>query len=563
MNKNNQLVKQQSLAPILAKQERLLAIEEKILISFEERIIKNIALEFQDFFIKIISTYYPLSESLIDKYENKLIWNLSDKKNNFGLSKNYSIQWSVKSIEKYKDKWNWNTLSANSLIPWSIELIERYKDKWNWHVLSQNTNLPWTSNLIKQYKDKWIPNKLSRNESLPWSVELIELYRTDVKFNDSHTYVAYEWDWKYGLSSNKSLPWSTEFVKKYKDKWDWTRLMSGYSFPCKREWLIHCPTMDLMDASKAYKNSKYFVWTQKEIEEVWGWQDSSCRSLPWTMELIEKHEDSWNWFDLSKNRSLPWTLELIEKYEDKWYWRFLSANPSLPWSVELIEKYKDKWEDSQSEILGIQQEIRAIENQKEKWAWLGLSKKKQKLNELTRKIEEVKNDWHGKNWSGLSANPSLPWSIELIEKYKNKWSWYELSENPSLPWSIELIEKFAGMTGKDYLEKNPNTTLSIEFIENSHIGRGNWSWSKLSSNKFLPWSIDLIIKFQDKWDYKELFKNPSFPLSIGIIEQFKDKWDWDEFSNNDSIYEKAFRPYLTDKLIDEIMQKIIEKESVK
>ena len=35
------------------------------------------------------------------------------------------------------------------------------------------------------------------------------------------------------------------------------------------------------------------------------------------------------------------------------------------------------------------------------------------------------------NWRDLSENKALPWSLELIEKFEDKWSWYRLSD---IPW---------------------------------------------------------------------------------------------------------------------------------
>jgi hypothetical protein len=47
---------------------------------------------------------------------------------------------------------------------------------------------------------------------------------------------------------------------------------------------------------------------------------STSYNLPWSMPLIEKYEDRWDWFSLSSNRNLPWSESLIEKYEDRWDW---------------------------------------------------------------------------------------------------------------------------------------------------------------------------------------------------------------------------------------------------
>jgi hypothetical protein len=71
---------------------------------------------------------------------------------------------------------------------------------------------------------------------------------------------------------------------------------------------------------------------------------SGNEALPWSLELIERYEDRWDWLVLSGNEALPWSLELIERYKDRWYWRRLSENEALPWSLELIERYEDRWD---------------------------------------------------------------------------------------------------------------------------------------------------------------------------------------------------------------------------
>jgi hypothetical protein len=83
------------------------------------------------------------------------------------------------------------------------------------------------------------------------------------------------------------------------------------------------------------------IETDKGIEFL-----CSFENINWSVELIEKYKDQWDWFYLSRNTSLPWSIELFEKYKDQWHWHwfYLSRNTSLPWSIELIEKYKDQWD---------------------------------------------------------------------------------------------------------------------------------------------------------------------------------------------------------------------------
>jgi len=42
------------------------------------------------------------------------------------------------------------------------------------------------------------------------------------------------------------------------------------------------------------------------------------------------------------------------------------------------------------------------------------------------------------------ADPALPWTLELIERFDAGWDWEALSDNAALPWSLDLLERFAG-----------------------------------------------------------------------------------------------------------------------
>lgn len=53
-------------------------------------------------------------------------------------------------------------------------------------------------------------------------------------------------------------------------------------------------------------------------------------------------------------------------------------------------------------------------------------------------IERFEDKWDYND--SLPKNEAIPWSIELISKYKNKWGWDLFSSNKSLPWSIELFD---------------------------------------------------------------------------------------------------------------------------
>ena len=77
--------------------------------------------------------------------------------------------------------------------------------------------------------------------------------------------------------------------------------------------------------------------------------------------------------------------------------------------------------------------------------------------------------WSGKSiYKGLSASKVLPWTIELIEKFKDYWNWSKLSANQYLPWSLTLIEKCLKSKGPIY--------FIDEYYDES------WRWDVLAFN---------------------------------------------------------------------------------
>ena len=80
------------------------------------------------------------------------------------------------------------------------------------------------------------------------------------------------------------------------------------------------------------------IETDKGIEFL-----CSFENINWSVELIEKYKDQWDWFYLSRNTSLPWSIELFEKYKDQWDWDWggLSWNESIHWpklSINMVDE---------------------------------------------------------------------------------------------------------------------------------------------------------------------------------------------------------------------------------
>jgi hypothetical protein len=95
-----------------------------------------------------ISSDYPLTEGMLEKYADKLDW-----KEVIG---NRDIHWNVPMLEKFKKRIDWHKFSqyANEDIL-TPSAIEAFKEQWDWDELSENSSLPLTEELLMTYADRW------------------------------------------------------------------------------------------------------------------------------------------------------------------------------------------------------------------------------------------------------------------------------------------------------------------------------------------------------------------------------------------------------------------------
>ena len=217
-----------------------------------------------NYFIDLISSYYPLDENTIDKYKGILKW----KK----ISSNESIQWSDSLLEKYIKYLNWDKVSSNKAILWDNELIRKYSNYLNWNALLFNKNINLTEEFIESnlHKFSWV--SLSSSKLIPWSENLIE------KHKDS-------WLWAL-LCQNAGIPWSENIIEKYSD-----RLIWGFT----QEEL-----MEAYHEKKVIKNTPPFYVSRFGSS---GTADIN-RHIPWTESLLNKYKGKNWWWSWSINETV-------------------------------------------------------------------------------------------------------------------------------------------------------------------------------------------------------------------------------------------------------------------
>ena len=182
---------------------------------------------------------------------------------------------------------------------------------------------------------------------------------------------------------------------------------------------------------------------------------------------------------------------------------------------------------------------------------------------------------HLLDWKSVSKNREIKWDNRLLEKFKGNLIWkggLTLSANPSLPWSVELVKthiikhwEWDDLMWQEKVFSDPALlalclpewhTNARQYLKNSNRSKSDlgmykyfqhtkWSedaiewapevventgdklhWDLFSGITGFPWTAEFIEKHQDKLDWHRLSWNGGLPWSLEFIKQFEAKWDW-------------------------------------
>lgn len=361
------------------------------------------------------------------------------------------------------------------------EWIEQHHIHVDWTKLSANTNLLWNEEFLYRHAERWHIEQLSQNPSLPWSYEFIKKYPKPF-------YVP-------GISYNKGLPWSHELIDAFRIKWDYNRLIQNEGISWTNEML---EDFDLIGKNLHYVNGKD-LWTHDFIDKIASRADWTClgynRHIHWNPETIERYHNYLNkteerrggfassaWTGISSNSNVPWSIDFIERHRTKplyrprgLHWKEISKNTSLPWNDQpLLERY-DKQLD---------------------WKYIGLNSGVHLTEEQFDRYQDRFPWWAGSfSIESIAANPSLPWSVDLIRRYQDKWQWWFVSRNDGIKWDEALIHEFKDQIRFEQLTLNPSAPWSLSFlIEHQEVIARSWT-SMLPEFKSYIWTLlfkDLI-----------------------------------------------------------------------
>lgn len=440
-----------------------------------------------------IALSHALDEELVRKFADVWEWD--------SLSNSTSVCWSVDLIKQFEERWEWHGLSRNETLPWSAELIAAFAERWDWCALSGNHGIPWTSDLIAQYQEQWDWDELSENTAVPYNEALLQ------RFAD-------RWAW-YILSDNAAIRPTPELIERFRAHWAWRALSNNSA--------LHM-SVELIEL----------------FEDCWDWDQLTARDdMTWSVTLIDRYAAKLHWRWLSQREDLPWSIALIERFRDRWDWQSLAANEGLPWTTELLDAYFDRW---------------VIEAPEYGTGGLAGNKACPWTLELIEQLQ------HRFNWKHLSANAALPWSIELIDRYHDRWAWSKLSRNTGLPWSSTLIERYQDQWDWGGHERGLSCNEAVPWtVEMVNRFRADLDTIWFAANCRVPWSEQLVEQFKEELDWNFFSRNEAVPWSMSLIEKYADRLQWRDpgLVSNPGLH----LPVLSRSQVIEVMQSSGQRKS--
>jgi hypothetical protein len=445
--------------------------------------------------------YKNLKDDILKNFD---VYSICDNQTVFNIHKS-QFESFLNRYEKSSEI-HWGTLCMNKCLYFSDTIISKYNHVLSWEVLQYSGNLNWTFDLIE-----------SKKESLNWMV----------------------------VSSYEFLDWNIDSIEKYKDY---------LIFSLGEGW-----RKQSMSSTKNKKGQWFEIKPGQSPKPLFNFKlkgsISLCETIKWSIELIDKVYDYWDWEELSLNKGIKWDVNLIEKYISKVNFKALSSNPSVQWSIELIKKYNNHWDWAElSHNCGIDFNYVMLLQFEEQWHW------KPKLNNWY--WDEYKDE---KIKKCLASNKNIKWTLEIVDKFYERIDFWRISlhgiidEDVLIKYSNEFnrkekcgfeSHKWSDFRSSEDIYKNAWENLKVnrntKFTKNMIDFFSNYNITITYSTGNLAHDGDII---EENISLLELFKNLNFQdLTIDLVLLNHNNWGR-TFLNNEFInfhlLEESIRPILS------------------
>lgn len=330
----------------------------------------------------------------------------------YNLGKRYA--WNSQLLQLYLPKLYCGSIQANEVVKWTDAMIREFYSCL--HRSSSNLGSGFFSNdgvfislnemryldyriasrydQLKRYHPDYDDSERNRDEPF-YIFKAFEGHKSIYKYLENPLLAKYEdddypWTMKELDANFGHLNFSFGRASK-KIKWD-RELLNRVKQKNPGQYYLFC--------SNIYLTAKQL----SQFSDILNWKGIALnRRLNWSEELFERNKVHLlpHMSDLSTNTEFPWNDAFINRYEAVLNFHALSENRGMKFTEQLISTYVDRW--------------------------------KYKSND----------------YKSLSGNPSVPWTENLLERFKDKVNWIEIAGNSGVPWRLHMVSKYMPTSSDD------------------------------------------------------------------------------------------------------------------
>jgi hypothetical protein len=190
------------------------------------------------------------------------------------------------------------------------------------------------------------------------------------------------------------------------------------------------------------------------------------RYFPLPAELIARHADRLDWATLSQNSELEWSATLLDSHGECWNW------DKLPREALRVGDLDTLIAAARASRLPSSRLTLAIVDRRSFERCLVYFAAEQETS--MRRLLELAWPADARDWiaealvdasiglRSLSDSEHFPWTAEFIAAHADQLDWWALSTNRGLPWSLELIRAFDSRWRWEWLCSPPRWGLVCE-----------------------------------------------------------------------------------------------------
>lgn len=278
-------------------------------------------------------------------------------------------------------------------------------------------------------------------------------------------------------------------------------------------------------------------------------------------DYVGKYKDKIKvFFKNTFKREIQINLNKVKSFEERENERILFLrNEGLKWDIKSFDG-SVKW-SNESKLHG-PWSLRIIDEFRDKWDWSTLSRNQSlKLTEVL--VEKFEDRWDWKN--GLDWHVFLPKTESFQRKYWRRMN-YKLT---IIPYD-ELINEIENFDSDNLYDLSQNRWIkwTIDIIEKGFLNEEKFkthhfalSWRALSENPSIPWDKFFLEYFKKHLRWEGLSGNTGLNWSEEFIDRYKEKWNWKILCRNKAV---PWTAKLIEKYKDNIdYNELVWNESIK